>query len=645
MLMASTLTTSPSTSRTSATPICYQRFTKEVYSFWCSRLGPTTNCIPADSIQALFNDMHLYPSKAQVYEMIQCARVCGTRATSGGVVNQLTNLTPQQKYLTFGEFCVFADELRRHATSTYLQKNHQQQNNSQHDGRQKPINNNNANITNNRIQTKYEVFLGGSCNPTTWRADTAIPTLNSWGISYYNPQVPSWSPELIQIEHHAKQSADVLLFVLDSETRCLAGMVEVAQLHAAQRCLVVVAFAYKPRQLICNEAISPQEYLDLWYGQNTLLALLRQDETPVFTNLKSALQCTARILRESTNSNEDYTEEVHIGDKLNKLRDAFNAADRTKSGNLSLAEVCDAYHMVTRNTLSISDLKLIVRNHTDNDHQNTIDINDMRITFEQFCGIVTEFTQSSTTLLNGNSNGIDLDLHSSRDWASNQSLHSNNNTNYETIDNNGCITTLVNDYHRNNIKNSLGVSSIHLDNPTTLRDIYIGGSYSTQNQTWRESVAIPLLNQYGLTYYLSHLYEITDPLSGMPDGMSEADVDTMLENIKNHTNIEADMEMELKMLQNSKVLLFVITSNSRSIASMLLAAYCIGLKKYDIILCVQKLPEDNCKLGSEELTKYAIKDYNRSRAYLSDMAKREEIPVFECINEAVQCAIEHTLQR
>lgn len=48
---------------------------------------------------------------------------------------------------------------------------------------------------------------------------------------------------------------------------------------------------------------------------------------------------------------------------------------------------------------------------------------------------------------------------------------------------------------------------------------------------------------------------------------------------------------------------------------------------------------------SFQLTKYAIKDYNRSRAYLSDMAKREEIPVFECINEAVQCAIEHTLQR
>lgn len=34
---------------------------------------------------------------------------------------------------------------------------------------------------------KCEVFLGGSCNPTTWRADTAIPELQKHGISFYNP--------------------------------------------------------------------------------------------------------------------------------------------------------------------------------------------------------------------------------------------------------------------------------------------------------------------------------------------------------------------------------------------------------------------------------------------------------------------------
>ncbi len=33
------------------------------------------------------------------------------------------------------------------------------------------------------------VFLGGACNPTTWRKDIAMPFLNRHNISYYNPQV------------------------------------------------------------------------------------------------------------------------------------------------------------------------------------------------------------------------------------------------------------------------------------------------------------------------------------------------------------------------------------------------------------------------------------------------------------------------
>lgn len=33
----------------------------------------------------------------------------------------------------------------------------------------------------------YQVFLGGSCNPTTWRSEIAIPTLQRLGITYYNP--------------------------------------------------------------------------------------------------------------------------------------------------------------------------------------------------------------------------------------------------------------------------------------------------------------------------------------------------------------------------------------------------------------------------------------------------------------------------
>lgn len=34
---------------------------------------------------------------------------------------------------------------------------------------------------------KYQIFLGGSCNPTTWRQDIAIPILKNRGITYFNP--------------------------------------------------------------------------------------------------------------------------------------------------------------------------------------------------------------------------------------------------------------------------------------------------------------------------------------------------------------------------------------------------------------------------------------------------------------------------
>lgn len=43
--------------------------------------------------------------------------------------------------------------------------------------------------SNNAKLIPVEVFLGGSCNPTTWRADVAIPTLQKLGISFYNPVI------------------------------------------------------------------------------------------------------------------------------------------------------------------------------------------------------------------------------------------------------------------------------------------------------------------------------------------------------------------------------------------------------------------------------------------------------------------------
>ena len=83
------------------------------------------------------------------------------------------------------------------------------------------------------------IFLGGSCNPTTWRKDIAIPIFEAAGISdYYNPQVDNWTPDLVQKEAIAKASADILFFVVDNKTRAMASMIEVAE-HVA--CAVISA--------------------------------------------------------------------------------------------------------------------------------------------------------------------------------------------------------------------------------------------------------------------------------------------------------------------------------------------------------------------------------------------------------------------
>lgn len=41
-----------------------------------------------------------------------------------------------------------------------------------------------------------------------------------------------------------------------------------------------------------------------------------------------------------------------------------------------------------------------------------------------------------------------------------------------------------------------------------------------------------------------------------------------------------------------------------------------------------------------QLTPAAIKDYNRGRSYLIDLAKRQDVPVFSDLTQTLECAIE-----
>ena len=143
----------------------YGEITRDLYAAWSARLGEDAKIVPEEEIQHLFNDIGLFPSKSQIFEMVHCARAgalikdrvdvklqddgdsdledyesnfseilqedmetdshleskkptqCniepdqGKHITDSEQTEQVIHI--HNYYLTLGEFCIFATELRR----------------------------------------------------------------------------------------------------------------------------------------------------------------------------------------------------------------------------------------------------------------------------------------------------------------------------------------------------------------------------------------------------------------------------------------------------------------------------------------------------------------------------------------------------
>uniref|UniRef100_A0A0C9PKW7 CABP2 protein n=1 Tax=Fopius arisanus TaxID=64838 RepID=A0A0C9PKW7_9HYME len=252
----------------------------------------------------------------------------------------------------------------------------------------------------------YEVFLGGSCNPTTWRSEIAIPTLQRLGITYYNPQVSQWGPELIAQEYEAKQNARVLLFVIDNQTRNTASIIEAAQLAATRTdSLVLVVYPYRQGQTILGETISAQEYYDLMNGLSVLEYFMERQRIPIFENVSGALNGTSKILREAINvqdlNQEDGMKSTRISPTQNgidiiTLREIFRSIDTNDTGCIRLRDVRIAMQSYANCNISVSEfLSIVNKSET---HENLVrhlaskeDPSEQCINFEQFCLLAGEW--------------------------------------------------------------------------------------------------------------------------------------------------------------------------------------------------------------------------------------------------------------
>jgi len=69
-----------------------------------------------------------------------------------------------------------------------------------------------------------KVFLGGTCNNSTWR-DKLIPKLK---ISYFNPVVKDWTTQCQKEEIKQRETCDYCLYVISKEMTGVYSIAEVA---------------------------------------------------------------------------------------------------------------------------------------------------------------------------------------------------------------------------------------------------------------------------------------------------------------------------------------------------------------------------------------------------------------------------------
>jgi len=143
------------------------------------------------------------------------------------------------------------------------------------------------------------IFLGGACGETTWRKDIAIPALTAAGVSYFDPQLPPgmWTEEHEALDIKAKGESDVLLFVVNNQTRGVATIGEVAYCLGSGQPVVLVLNDIGEDDYIDGKPVSRTERDDLNRGRIFLRTTAAAHEIPIFDNVAEGVQHAIELIR------------------------------------------------------------------------------------------------------------------------------------------------------------------------------------------------------------------------------------------------------------------------------------------------------------------------------------------------------------
>ena len=152
--------------------------------------------------------------------------------------------------------------------------------------------------------------------------------------------------------------------------------------------------------------------------------------------------------------------------------------------------------------------------------------------------------------------------------------------------------------------------------------VYVGGNLTATS--WRKNVAIPMLHRAGIPVIVPVVDYLQIGLSSRVEKLGQT---------------RADYVCETKKLKaTAELILFMIPKNLRSIAGMTEAVELV-LSSQALLLVIEPMEEGDMVEDGVFITGREFQDLARARAYLREMAERNDVDVFTSVTKAVEVIV------
>lgn len=123
-----------------------------------------------------------------------------------------------------------------------------------------------------------KVFLGGTCNESTWR-ERIIPYFVNENVSYFNPVVDNWDEAAQKREIQERQTCDIVLYGITPKMIGVYSIAEVVDDSNKRPHKTILVLLQNDEEMSFNKG--------QWKSLQRVAAMVEENGGRVFYNLKS----------------------------------------------------------------------------------------------------------------------------------------------------------------------------------------------------------------------------------------------------------------------------------------------------------------------------------------------------------------------